>query len=97
MRAKIKSSENDKFTGHFQSFFLNISRADSKSIKVNQQSDNESADQSAHMRRLICTFVIRLRYLRDTVSFSHNQYPYNAIRTVYWHFQKGCIFRRVCS
>ena len=37
-----KSSENDQLTGHFQrgflSFFFNISRTNSKTSKVNQQS-----------------------------------------------------------
>ena len=33
-----KSSKNDKLTGHFQSFFCNISRTNSKTSKVNQQS-----------------------------------------------------------
>ena len=35
---KIKGSENDQLTGHFQSFFFNISRKNSKTSKVNQQS-----------------------------------------------------------
>ena len=35
---KKKSSENDQLTGHFQSFFFNISRRKSKASKVNQQS-----------------------------------------------------------
>ena len=34
----IKSSENDHLTGHFQSFFFNISRKNSKTSKANQQS-----------------------------------------------------------
>ena len=33
-----KSSENDQLTGRFQSFFFNISRTNSKTSKVNQQS-----------------------------------------------------------
>ena len=37
---KEKSSENDQLTSYFQSFFLkkNISRTNSKTSKVNQQS-----------------------------------------------------------
>ena len=39
-KIKKKSSENDQLTGHFQSFFLYISRKPppSKTSKVNQQS-----------------------------------------------------------
>ena len=39
-KKKDKSSENDQLTGHFQSFyfFFNISRTNSKTSKVNQQS-----------------------------------------------------------
>ena len=33
-----ESSENDQFTGHFQCFFFNISRKNSKTSKVSQQS-----------------------------------------------------------
>ena len=33
-----KGSKNDLLTGHFQSFFFNISRENSKTSKVNQQS-----------------------------------------------------------
>ena len=33
-----KTSEKDQLTGHFQSFFLNISSTNSKTSKVNQQS-----------------------------------------------------------
>ena len=33
-----KSSDNDQLTGHFPSFFFNISRTNSKNSKVNQQS-----------------------------------------------------------
>ena len=33
-----KPSENDHLTGHFQSFFFNISRTNSKTNKVNEQS-----------------------------------------------------------
>ena len=32
------NNENDQLTGPFQSFFFNISRKNSKTIKVNQQS-----------------------------------------------------------
>ena len=38
-KKKEKSSENDQLTGLFQSFFFfNISRTNSKTSKVNQQS-----------------------------------------------------------
>ena len=33
-----KNSENDQLTGHFQIIFFNISRKNSKTSKVNQQS-----------------------------------------------------------
>ena len=33
-----KTSENDQLTGHFQSFFLNISWKNSKTSKVNTHS-----------------------------------------------------------
>ena len=37
MEKKKSCSKNDQFTGHFQSFFFNISRNNSKSSMVNQQ------------------------------------------------------------
>ena len=38
MKKTKKKSENDQMTGHFQSFFLNISRTNYKISKVNHQS-----------------------------------------------------------
>ena len=35
---KKKSSENDQMAAHFQSYFFNISRTNSKNSKVKQQS-----------------------------------------------------------
>ena len=37
MKKKEKSAENDQLTGHFQSFFFLIPRANSKTSRVNQQ------------------------------------------------------------
>ena len=37
-KRRKKSSENDQLSGHFLSIFFNISRTNSKTSKVNQQS-----------------------------------------------------------